>query len=76
MPKLKPGTIWPGPAKIELTEGQIGEIAVGPMSYEQVEEKYGEEVAIEVGLPEILTRRSGLTRTLPVLCPLPNSCLS
>ena len=50
MPKLKPGTIWPRPAKIELTEGQIGEIATGPMTYEQVEEKYGEDVAIEVGI--------------------------
>ena len=50
MPKLKPGTIWPRPAKIELTEEQIGEIATGPLPYEQIEEKYGEEVAIEVGI--------------------------
>ena len=50
MPKLKPGTIWPRPAKMDLSEEQIGAIADGPMTYEQVEEKYGEEVAIEVGI--------------------------
>lgn len=50
MPKLKPGTVWPQPAKMDLTKEQIGAIATGPLTYEQLEEKYGEEVAIEVGI--------------------------
>ena len=45
MPKLKPGTLWPQPAKVDLTEKEIEEIAAGPMTYGQIEEKYGEEVA-------------------------------
>ena len=50
MPKLKPGTVWPQPAKVNLTGKEIEEIAVGPMTYGQIEEKYGEEVAIDVGI--------------------------
>ena len=50
MPKLKLGTIWPQPAKVELTKEEIEEIASGSMTYEQVEEKYGEEIAIDVGI--------------------------
>ncbi len=50
MPKLKPGTVWPQPAKVNLTEKEIEEIAAGPMTYGQIEEKYGEEVAIDVGI--------------------------
>ena len=50
MPPLKPGTILPGPAKVELTQQQIEEIALSDMTFGQVEEKYGEDVAIRVGI--------------------------
>ena len=50
MPPLKPGTILPGPAKVELTQRQIDEIALSDMTFGQVEEKYGEDVAIRVGI--------------------------
>ena len=50
MPPLKPGTILPGPAKVELTQQQIDEIALSDMTFGQVEEKYGEDVAIRVGI--------------------------
>lgn len=50
MPKLKPGTIWPEPAKVELTQERIDKIAATDMTFDQVEEKYGEENAILVGI--------------------------
>ena len=50
MPKLKPGTIWPKPAKVELTQEQIDKIAATDMTFSEVEEKYGEENAILVGI--------------------------
>ena len=50
MPKLKPETVWPQPAKMHLTEKDLEEIATGPMTYGQIKEKYGEEVAIDVGI--------------------------
>ena len=50
MPKLKPGTIWPAPAKVDLTKEQLNKIAATDMTFDQVEEKYGEEIAIEVGI--------------------------
>ena len=50
MPKLKRGTVWPQPAKMDLTEKEFEEIATGPMTYGQIKEKYGEEVAIDVGI--------------------------
>ncbi len=50
MPKLKPGTIWPAPAKVELTQDQINQIAATDMTFDQVEEKYGEDIAIQVGI--------------------------
>ena len=50
MPKLKPGTIWPAHAKVELTEDQINKIAATDMTFDQVEEKYGEDIAIRVGI--------------------------
>ena len=49
MPKLKPGTIWPAPAKVDLTARQIDEIAATAMTFDEVEAKYGEDVAIRVG---------------------------
>ena len=50
MPKLKPGTIWPAPAKVDLTREQLDEIAASDMTFDEVEEKYGEEIAINVGI--------------------------
>ena len=50
MPPLKPGTILPGEAKVELTQDQIDEIAATDMTFNQVEAKYGEDIAIRVGI--------------------------
>ena len=50
MPPLKPGTILPGAAKVELTQEQIDEIATTDMTFDQVEAKYGEDIAIRVGI--------------------------
>ena len=50
MPPLKPGTILPGAAKVELTQEQIDEIAATDMTFDQVEAKYGEDIAIRVGI--------------------------
>lgn len=50
MPRLKPGTIWPEPAKVDLTEKQINDIAATDVTFNQVEEAYGEETAIRVGI--------------------------
>ena len=49
MPELKPGTIWPAPAKVDLTERQIDEVAATAMTFDEAEAKYGEDVAIRVG---------------------------
>ncbi len=50
MTNLKPGTIWPGQAKVELTQEQFDELATSDMTFTEIEEKYGEEVAIDVGI--------------------------
>lgn len=50
MPHLKPGTIFPGAAKVDLTQEQINEIAASDMTFDQVEAKYGEDIAIRVGI--------------------------
>ena len=50
MPKLKPGTIWPKPAKVELTQEQIDRIAATDMTFREVEDEYGDENAILVGI--------------------------
>ena len=49
MPKLKPGTIWPAPARVELTTREIDEIAATAMTFDEIEDKYGEDIAIRVG---------------------------
>ena len=49
MPKLKPGTIWSASAKVDVTRQQIDEIAATAMTFDEVEAKYGEDVAIRVG---------------------------
>ena len=49
MPKLKPGTIRPEPANVDFTRQQIDRIAETAMTYREVEDKYGEDVAIRVG---------------------------
>ena len=50
MPKLKPGTIWPEPAKVDLTREQLDGIAASDMTFDEIEEKYGEEIAIKTGI--------------------------
>ncbi len=49
MSKLKPGTILPAPANVDFTRQQIDRIAETGMTYHEVEDKYGEDVAIRVG---------------------------
>ena len=49
MPKLKPGTVWPAPARVDLTKREIDEIAATAMTFDEVEAEYGEDVAIRVG---------------------------
>ena len=50
MPPLKPGTKIPGAAKVDLMHEQINEIALNDMTFSQVKEKYGEDVAIRAGI--------------------------
>lgn len=50
MPKLKPDHISPAPAKVDLTEEQIREVAETDLTFDQVEDMYGEEIAIQVGI--------------------------
>ena len=50
MPKLKPTHSDPDPAKVELTQEQINELATSAMTFREIEEQYGEEVAINVGI--------------------------
>ena len=49
MPKLKPSHISPAPAKVDLTQEQIDEVAAGDLTFDDVEAKYGEDIAIRVG---------------------------
>ena len=49
MPRLKPDHVSPAPAKVELTHSQISEIAATDLTFDEVEEKYGEDTAIRVG---------------------------
>ena len=50
MPRLKPTHISPGPAQSELSPEQINELAASAMTFREIETKYGEEVAINVGI--------------------------
>ncbi len=49
MPKLKPSHISPAPAKVDLTQEQIDEVAASDLIFDEVEAKYGEDLAIRVG---------------------------
>jgi len=49
MPRLKPDHISPAPATVDLTHSQISEIAASDLTFDEVEEKYGEDTAIRVG---------------------------
>ena len=49
MPKLKPTHISPAPATANLTQEQIDELAAGDLTFDEVEAKYGEDIAIRVG---------------------------
>ena len=50
MPKLEPTHSDPDHAKVELTQEQIDELATSAMTFREIEEQYGEEVAINVGI--------------------------
>ena len=50
MPRLKPAHINPGPAQTEWSPEQINELAASAMTFREIEKKYGEEVAINVGI--------------------------
>ena len=50
MPKIEPTHSSLGPAKVELTQEQIDDLAAGVMTFREIEEQYGEEVAINVGI--------------------------
>ena len=50
MPKLRPNHISPEPAKVELSQDQIEELAATEKTYREIEEELGEEVAINVGI--------------------------
>ena len=50
MPKLKPGTVWPAPATVDLTEAQLKALAATDLTFDQVEATYGEDIAIRVGI--------------------------
>lgn len=50
MPKLKPTHVSPSPAKVDLTKEQFDEIAASEMTFDEIEAKYGEEVAINAGI--------------------------
>ena len=49
MPKLKPDHVSPAPATVDLTPKQISEIAASKLTFDEVQEKYGEDTAIRVG---------------------------
>ena len=49
MPKLKPDHVSPAPAKVELTHSQVSEVAASDLTFDEVEERYGEDAAIRVG---------------------------
>ena len=49
MPELKPDHISPAPTEEDLTERQIEEIAATDLTFDEVEARYGEDVAIRVG---------------------------
>ena len=49
MPKLKPTHISPAPGTVDLTQEQIDEVAAGDLTFDEVEAKYGEDIAIRVG---------------------------
>ena len=50
MLRLKPDHVSPAPATVDLTQGQINEIAALGMTFAEVEAEYGEDTAIRVGI--------------------------
>ena len=50
MPKLKLTHINPGSDQAEWSQEQIDELAASAMTFREIEKKYGEEVAINVGI--------------------------
>ena len=50
MLELNPDPISPGFVKVELTQEQIDELAATDKTYREIEDEYGEETAINVGI--------------------------
>ena len=50
MPNLESGPISTSLVKAELSQEQIDELAATDMTFSEIEKKYGEEVAINVGI--------------------------
>ena len=50
MPNLESGSISTSPANAELSQEQVDELAAGDMTFREIKKKYGEEVAINVGI--------------------------
>ena len=50
MPNLEPDPISTSPANAEFSQEQIDELAATDMTFREIEKKYGEEVAINVGI--------------------------
>ena len=50
MPELKPTHDSPRPAEADLTQQQIEEIAATGLTFDEVEARYGEDVAIRIGI--------------------------
>ncbi len=50
MPELKPDHVSPEPAAVDLTEAQIEELAATDLTFDEVEARYGEDIAILVGI--------------------------
>ena len=49
-PEIKPTYIIAGPGQAELSQEQIDELAASAMTFREIEKRYGEEVAINVGI--------------------------
>ena len=50
MPRLKPDHVSPEPPKVPLTQEQFYQIVASSLVYFEIEEQYGEEVAINVAI--------------------------
>ena len=70
MLELNPDHTSPGPVKVELTQAQIDALAATDKTYREIEDEYGEETAINVGIardpdaPELTDEWFALARSM------------